>query len=146
MFLELENVQTGARWPICWGVKRQGATAGSTAEAETVALCTSLKHDALPLLTLIEAMLNGTRRPVELVAKIHNTQALAAVTKGYSKKLRYLDRTQRVSIWSIHELIEDGSIVCEYHPTDSHRGDGFTKALVPMKFVAARDMMNLRHL
>ena len=93
MFLELENIQSGARWPISWGVKRQGATAGSTAEAETVALCTSSKHEALPLSILLDTMLCGCRRPIELVAKVDNTQALSAVTKGYSKKLRYLDRT-----------------------------------------------------
>ena len=144
MFLELQNLQTGARWPLSWSVKRQGATAGSTAEAETVALCSSIKHDALPMMTLLDFMLNGARRPIELTAKIDNTQALTAVHKGYSKKLRFLDRTQRTSIGAIHELIENDAIWCEYHPTSTHRGDGFTKALVPNKFIAAREMMNVR--
>ena len=95
-------------------------------------------------MSLLDAMFNGARRPIELVAKIDNTQALSAVTKGYSKKLRYLERTHRVSIGAVHEMIEGGDLACEYHPTSSHRGDGFTKALVPNKFLAARDMMNLR--
>ena len=85
MLLELENIQSGARWPISWGVKRQGATAGSTAEAETVALCTSLKHEALPLSILLDTMLCGCPWPIELVAKVDNTQALSAVTKSTAR-------------------------------------------------------------
>ena len=143
MWLEIVSKTTDARWPLTWSVVRQGATAGSTAEAETVALCTSVKHHGLPMLELLDFMLCNSRSPMELICKIDNTQALAAVHKGYSKKLKYLDRTQKVSIGAIHELIESSAIVCEYHQTDSHRGDGFTKALVPQKFLVARDMMNL---
>ena len=96
------------------------------------------------MLELLDFMMCGVRPAVELVCKVDNTQALAAVHKGYSKKLRFLDRTQKVSLGAIHELIESGQISCEYHPTATHRGDGFTKALVPNKFVLARDMMNMR--
>ena len=144
LFLELINPKTDSRWPLAWSVKRQGATARSTAEAETVALCTGVKHDGLPMLELLDFMMNGSRQPMGLICKVDNTQALAAVHKGYSKKLKYLDRTQKCSIGSVHELIESGVIRCDYHQTDSHRGDGFTKALVPAKLSLARDVMNLR--
>ena len=96
------------------------------------------------MLTLLYFMIGGTRRPLELVCKIDNTQALAAVHKGYYKKLKFLERTQKCAIGAVHELIESQDIVCEYHPTDSHRGDGFTKALVPEKFLIACDMMGMQ--
>ena len=143
LLIELENPHTGHRWPIAWSVKRQGATAGSTAEAETVAVATAVKHDGLPLASLLDLMLGGCRRPIGIEARVDNTQALAAVHRGYSKKLRYLDRTQKVSIGAIHELIESGTISAVYHETSTHRGDGFTKALVPAKFLIARSQMNM---
>ena len=65
--------------------------------------------------------------------------------RGYSKKLRFLERTQKVTIGAFHEMIEDGVLACEYAETNTHRGDGFTKVLAPAKFVLARSMMNLRN-
>ena len=144
LFIELENPETGHRWPISRAVRRQGATAGSTAEAETVALCSAVKQDGIPLVELIDFMLCGARRPLELEAKVDNTQCLAAVHRGYSKKLRYLERIQRIAIGSVHELIENGDLVATYAPTDTHRGDGFTKALVPAKFITAREHMSMQ--
>ena len=67
------------------------------------------------------------RRPLELVTKIDKIQALAAVHKGYSKKLKFLERTKKCSIGTVVELIDFGGVVCKYRQTDSHRGDGFTK-------------------
>ena len=125
-------------------MRRQGATAGSTAEAETVALCSSVKQDGIPLMELLDFMLCESRRPIELVCRVDNTQCLAAVRRGYSKKLRYLERTQRIAIGSVHELLERGEIICEYWQTDTHRGDSFTKCLVPTKCLAARDLMGIR--
>ena len=143
MFIELCNEESGNRWPICWAVRRQGATAGSTAEAETVALCSAVKQDGVPLMELLDFMLQGARRPIELVCRVDNTQALAAVRRGYSKKLRFLERTQRIAIGSVHELIESEAIIVEYWNTATHRGDSFTKCLVPAKFLAARDLMGM---
>ena len=53
-----------------------------------------MKHEGLPTLILLDALLAGARRPVELVGKVDNTQAITAVHKGYSKKLKFLERTQ----------------------------------------------------
>ena len=143
MFIELCNEDSGNRWPVCWAVRRQGSTAGSTAEAETVALCSAVKQDAIPLCELLDFMMQGSRRPIELICRVDNTQALAAVRRGYSKKLRFLERTQKISIGSVHELIEDGTIEVEYWNTETHKGDSFTKCLVPAKFLAARDLMGM---
>lgn len=96
------------------------------------------------MFTLLDFMIGGTRRPLELVCKIDNTQAIAALHKGYSKTLKFLARKQKCAIGAVRELIESQAIVCEYHPTASHRGDGFTKALVPAKFLIACDMMGMQ--
>ena len=144
MFIELVSEESGHRWPLTWAVRRQGATAGSTCEAETVALCSAVKQDGIPLCELLDFMIMKSRRPIELVCRVDNTQCLAAVRRGYSKKLRFLERTQRIAIGSVHELLERDEIVVEYWKTDTHRGDSFTKCLVPVKFLAARELMGMR--
>ena len=45
-----------------------------------------MKHEGLPTLILLDAVLAGARRPVELIRKVNDTQAISAVHKGYSKK------------------------------------------------------------
>ena len=110
LLFELTNPHNGCRWPISWSVKRQGSTSSSTAEAETVALCHAVKHEGLPTLILLDALLAGARRLVELVGKVDNTQAITAVHKGYSKKLKFLERTHRCAIGFVHEFIESGQL------------------------------------
>ena len=66
-----------------------------------------------------------------------------AVERGYSQKLSFLERTHKCSIGAVHELINRGDLVVEYGPILTHRGDGFTKALTPVKLLAAREMMGL---
>ena len=112
LFIELVCEASGHRWPVTWSVRRQGATAGSAAEAETLALCSSVKQDEIPLMQLLDFMLCESRRPIELVCRVDNTQCPAAVRRGYSKKLRYLERTQRIAIGSVHELLKRGEIIC----------------------------------
>ena len=143
LLLELLNPFTGRRWPISWSVRRQGSASSSTAEAETVALSHATKHEGIPMLILLDALLGVARRPIELVAKVDNTQAISVVHKGYSKKLKFLERTHKCSIGVIHELIQSGQLVVEYASTLTHRGDGFTKCLLPSKFVEARKVMSM---
>ena len=144
LLLELMNPNNGRRWPISWSVKRQGSTSSSTAEAETVALCYAVKHEGLLTLILFDDLLAGARRPVDLVGNVDNTQAITAVHKGYSKKLKFLERTHRCAIGFVHELIESGQLCVEYSSTLTRRGDGFTKCLSPpSKFIEARKMMSM---
>ena len=90
LLIELYSPTTGRRWPIALNERRQGSMSSSTAEAETVALAFAVKHEGLSTLILLGSLFDGARRPVELVAKVYNTQAITAVTKGYSKKLKFL--------------------------------------------------------
>ena len=103
-----------------------------------------MKHEGLPTLILLDALLAGARRPVELVRKVDNTQAITAVHKGYSKKLKFLERTHRCAIGSVHEFIESGQLCVEYSFALTHRGDRFTKCLSPpLKCIEARKMMSM---
>ena len=78
-----------------------------------------------------------------LVAQVDNTQAIIAVQRGYSKKLKFLERTHRFSIGFLSELVDNGDLLVKYAPTATHRGDAFTKALVPAKFIRAREMTGM---
>ena len=101
------------------------------------------KHEGLPTLILLDALLGGFRRPVKLVAKVDHTQAISAVPTGYFKKLKFLERTHKCSIGAVHELMRSGQLPVDYAPTKAHRGDGFTKCLLPSKFIEAREMMSM---
>ena len=94
-------------------------------------------------MVVLDALLGGVRRPVELVAKVDNTQAISVVHKAYSKKLKFLERTHKFPIGAVHELIQPGQLAVDYAPTKTHRGDGFTKCLLPSKFIEAREMMSM---
>ena len=92
---------------------------------------------------LLDAFLADCRCPIEMIGKVDNTQANTAAHKGYSKKLRFLERTHKCSIGTLHELVEFGSLRAVYAPTLTHRGDGCTKCLARAKLAAAREMMGL---
>jgi hypothetical protein len=98
LLLEFINPTNERRWLISWAVRRQTSTSSSTAEAETVAFCYAAKHEGIPTRLPLDALLQNARRPIELIWKVDNTQAISAVHKGYSKKLKYLERTHRCSI------------------------------------------------
>lgn len=85
------------------------------------------KHEDI-LLILLDDRLVGCRQPVELIAKVDNIQAIAAVNRGYRKNLKFLDRTHKCSIGAPNDLVDNGGMKVDYAPTATHRGDGFTKS------------------
>ena len=120
----------------------QTSTASATAEAETVAASHAMRRESIPIQILLEEVLG---RRLSIVHKIDNMQAITAITKGYSKKLRHLQRTQRVGIGLLNECINDDELQMsiEHCPTDLMKGDLFTKALKGPKFQPALDMIGL---
>ena len=74
-----------------WLAKRQTSTSRSTTESEVVALAESLFHEAIPALELWELLLG---RKVELNIKEDNQATIKVIRKGYSHKLRHLNRVQ----------------------------------------------------
>ena len=77
--------------------------------------------------------------------QIDNTQAISAITKGYSKKLRHLARTQRVCIGLLNDLLRDPEVQFSVHhcPTALMKGDLFTKFLIMQKFDEALRMIGM---
>ena len=85
------------------------------------------------------------QRRVLITCLIDNMQTIQAVTKGYSKKLRHLSRTQRICIGMLHEVINDPelSTQLEHCPTAVMKADIFTKALIGPKFETAVALIGL---
>ena len=102
MHLELLNPNCGNVFPLAWRSSGQSATSCSTAESEVVAFSHGLRHVGLPVQDLVQEFL-GKRIP--LVCLVDNQQAITAVKRGYSKRLRCLNRTHRIAIGSLHEIV-----------------------------------------
>ena len=79
LLLEFINPTNERRWLISWAVRRQTSTSSSTAEAETVAFCYAAKHEGIPTLILLDALLQNAGRPIELIGEVSSTQAITAV-------------------------------------------------------------------
>ena len=142
MFLELRSKDGTRSWPLSWRSKRQGSTATSTCEAECIAMSTSTRAEAIPMQIFLEAALG---RRVDLVCLEDNTQCLGAVKSGYSAALRSLPRTERISLPVAHEMfmLTPGNEI-RHQPTDTHKGDVFTKWMEPSKFEMALDLLGPR--
>ena len=97
---------------------------------------------------MLDLLSTALRREVHLDAREDNTQCLAAVKNGYSAALRHLPRTERISLSVCHEVfIEDSARhSLNYEPTESHKGDVFTKKLSPAAFEKAVHMLGLRRM
>ena len=143
LFVELCGTKSGNCFPLTWKVSHQTATSSSSAESETVSASVAIRGVALPVQMLLKDML-GTVVPI--LCKIDNTQAIQAIKNGYSKKLRYLPRTQRVSIGALHEIWRDPAIALEVEYVQSavHKGDFFTKELGAAMFKEARERVGMR--
>ena len=142
-WVELFAEKSGRSWPLSWGSVSQTSTGSCTAETETVAASHTLRREAIPIQLLFEHML-GRRLPIRM--HIDNMQAISAIQKGYSKKLRYLARTQRVCIGLLNDLLCDEECLFSvvHCPTLEMKGDLFTKALIPQKFADALEMIGMR--
>ena len=92
------------------------------------------------------------QRAVKLVGKEDNTQCIAAVKKGYSPSLRYMQRHCRTSLGFAHEVFyhdpDDGELrywsILEYVSTKDQRGDWMTKQLDRAAFLSAREFAGIR--
>ena len=142
LWVELTSADGLRSWPIAWRSKRQGSTASSTPEAETISMATGLKGEGLPMQDLFSTALG---RDVHLRCLEDNTTAISAARAGYSPALRHLPRTERISVGVLYEiLVEREDCTLQYQPSAEHKGDMFTKRLDPVTFEAAIKRANLR--
>ena len=141
-YLVLYGPQTW--FPLAWVSKRQTSTSRSTTEAEVISLAHSLYAEGLPSLQLWERLLG---RPVKLRVKEDNQATIKVVKKGFSPKLRHIQRTHKVNLGCLQEIFdEDESSVLEYVETDKQAADIFTKGLVPAKWPNALALLGIREL
>ena len=140
--IEVVGMKSGNTFPITWRAGTQGATSNSSAESEVVALSMGVRHIGLPMQDLFEAFLG---RRIPMVCRCDNTQAIAAAKKGYSKKLRCLNRTHRISISALNEIFADESQCCsiEWIETAKQKANIYTKALGPAQFASEREMVGM---
>ena len=93
----------GTKYLLSWGSKRQGYVAHSSAEAEIIALTYGLNMSILPSSMLIEQIHNIKNLKNKIF--IDSNAAMQAVEASYSIKLRYLAKTQRISIARLNEIL-----------------------------------------
>ena len=141
LWIELQSADGKRCWPIAWRSKRQGSTASSTCEAETISMATALKSEALPLLELFSEAMN---RRVMLECREDNTQCISAVRTGYSAALRHLPRTERIAVGVVSETFASDDCHIVYQESALHKGDVFTKRLSPAMFEPAIERLGLR--
>eukprot|EP00435_Cladocopium_sp_Y103_P005600 s2775_g1.t2 len=116
-----------SQFPVAGISKKQSTVARSTTEAEAVALNFVLLKEGVPLLELFKVLLG---KETKLKVREDNEATAKVVTAGYSKKLRYLHRTQRISLASslADELNKPGLELALVRITEQ-KADVFTKAL-----------------
>ena len=62
-----------------------------------------------------------------------NQATVIIAQAGYSQKLRYLNRTQKINIESIKEVLERDNVNIRYINTNLQVADIFTKPVTPEK-------------
>ena len=101
-------------FPISASSKRQGCISHSTMEAEVVAADAALRALGLPILTIWEKV---TRRPARLFFHEDNKAVLDIMKSGRNPTMRYVSRTQGVSMKWLHEVYQRENIHSSYVPT-----------------------------
>ena len=82
-------------------------------------------------------------RKIELIILEDNQATIKVIRNGYSQKLRSTERTHKVNLGSVTEVIQRDNVSLEYVPTDFQAADIFTKALPPHKWQAALDLLGI---
>ena len=72
-----------------------------------------------------------------------NQATIKIVSKGYSSKLRHIQRTHGINLQSIKEVLDMDGVSIEYVSTDHQSADFFTKALVPHKWANALELQGI---
>ena len=132
--------EDGTFFPLAWSSKRQGCVSRSTTEAEIVAAAEVVYSDGLPLLDHLEKVLS-----TKVVSQLceDNSAAVTILKSGFSAKLRHMNRTHRISIAGLSELIESREIELKPTKTEDQLADIATKPLCRAKFLHARKQLQV---
>jgi len=127
-------------FPLVWISRKQTYTSRSTTESEIVAMAGALFGEALPTLDLWDMLL---KRPMTLEVMEDNQATIKIVRKGYSMKLRHINRTHKVNLGGLKEVFDDDNVVLSYVETHSQAADIFTKALQPIRWDNALKLLGI---
>ena len=143
MHVELVNPKSGNVFLLAWRSSGQSATSCSTAESEVVAISHGLRHCGLPVQDVVHEFL-GER--IQLVCLVDYQQAITAVKRRYSKRLRCLNRTHLIAICSLHEMVGDEKqrVETRYIESGMQKGNIYTKTMVPAQFCAERLLIGMQ--
>ena len=115
----------GNKMLIDWGSKLQVGVALSTADAEMAAVQRATCRSSLPAQILLEETL-GFACPITHFAD--NQPCITAIKNGASQTLRYLCKTQRISIPFLHQIFNENSNL-DFVETHHNVSDIMTKPL-----------------
>ena len=108
--------------PVAAISRKQSAVSLSTCESEIIAMITGLRDEALPILDLWEALPSDRKLSSDLIIFEDNQSTILVAEKGYSKQLRHLGRTHRVSLaWPSDTVIANSGKCILSHRTSSSR-------------------------
>lgn len=91
--------------------------------------------------TLVEMLMSCS---VGTLLHEDNQSDLLILKNGYSPKLRSLNRTHRISVAALSEILEDRLLQATLTPTKEQLADVFTKALSKSLFLELRARMGAR--
>lgn len=109
-----------------WAAKQQPVTAKSTGDAEASAMSGCVASRAEALRTMMEQLY---QRKVWCVVRSDADVAISAVRKGYSRKMSYLGRAQRVSLGFLHDYLGCEQTCLDKVPWPTNDADVLTKGL-----------------
>ena len=115
----------GNKMLIDWGSKLQVGVALSTADAEMAAVQRATCRSSLPAQILMEETL-GFECPITHFAD--NQPCITAIKNGASQTLRYLCKTQRISIPFLHQIFNENNNL-DFVETHHNVSDIMTKIL-----------------
>jgi len=87
---------------------------------------------------------NSPTTPVDLIINEDNQATIQVVERGYSSKLRHITRTHKVNLGSLCELLQEKGIKIQYVESAKQAADIFTKALEPIKWPNALELLNIK--
>ena len=83
-------------------------------------------------------------RDIKLKIYENNQATITVVKKGYSKKLRHVSRTHKVTLSSLKEACVNDDADQTYIDTKKQAADIFTKALAPNLWDNALEMLGIQ--
>ena len=126
--------------PAHWSANKSTTCSDSTTVAELDSLHQTLKNNTLPIASLFEFLMG---RPIAVEIMEDNTTAIQAAKDGYTPKLRYLNRTKRIDLEFMKEVLEHPRHTILYCDSSHQKGDMLTKEMDKKRFEECKILAGL---